>query len=114
MTRMEQNAVLLEESLKQKRQQVVEELKLKRLLRRLTGLVEELPSTLLALQRDRKYVLLIKNYLDAMKILPVHSNNSVVSAALLILFHNRMRKKLKVVVVVGCGFGDRVVRRSEL
>ena len=84
---------------------MLEKLKLKRLLHlRLTEL-EELPSTLLALQRNRKYGLLMKNYLNAMKILPVHSNNSVVSAALLILFHNRMRKKLKVVVVVGCGFG---------
>jgi len=70
MTRMEQNTVLLEDSLKQKRQQVVEKLKLKRLLHRLTGLVE-LPSTLLALQRDRKYVLLMRNYLDTMNILPV-------------------------------------------
>jgi hypothetical protein len=71
MTRIEQNTVLLEDSLKQKRQQVVEnKLKLKRLLRRSTGLVE-LPSTLLALQRDRKYVLLMRNYLDTMNILPV-------------------------------------------
>jgi hypothetical protein len=54
MTWIEQNTVLLKDSLKQRRPHVVEKLKLKRLLYRLTGLVE-LPSTLLALQRDRKY-----------------------------------------------------------
>jgi hypothetical protein len=62
MTRIEeQNTVLLEDSLKQKQQQVVKKLTLKRLLHRLTGLVQ-LPSTLLAsLQRDRKDVLLMKD-----------------------------------------------------
>jgi hypothetical protein len=67
---------------------VVEKLTFKQLLHRLvTGLVE-LPSTLLALQCDLKYRLLMKDYLDMMKLLTVHSNNSVVSAALFILFHN--------------------------
>ena len=53
----------------------------------------------------------MKNYLDAMKkILPVHSDNSVVSASLLILFHNRIRK-----IGICCyGFGHRVVCRNEL
>jgi hypothetical protein len=114
MTRMERNTVLLEESPKQKLQQVVEKLTFKRLLHRLvTGLVE-LPSTLLALQGDRKYVLLMKDYLDVMKILTMHWNNSVVSAALLILFHNHEQENGEKEFGSCCGFGDRVIRRSEL
>jgi len=74
MTHMEQNTQLLEESLAAKRSQVVEKLKLKRLLHRLTRLVE-LPSTLQDLQRRRLYRFLMRDYLDAMRILTQHSKN---------------------------------------
>ena len=48
-----------------------------------------------------------------MKILPVHSNNSVVSAALFIMFHSHEQENEKEIGSC-CGVGDRVVRRSEL
>lgn len=74
MTLMEENTTILEESLAAKRHQVVEKLKLKRLLQRLTRLVE-LPSTLKDLQRRHLFRFLMRDYLDAMRILTQHSHN---------------------------------------
>ncbi len=71
MERMEQHTTTLEGELAQKRKQVVEKLKLKRLLTRLTRLVE-LPSTLTDLRsrsRGHKYRFAMQEYLDAMSIL---------------------------------------------
>jgi len=73
MERMEVNTTLLEKELSQKRKQVVEKLKLKRLLARLTRLVE-LPSTLKDLKKNSKYRLLMREYIDAMAILTQHTH----------------------------------------
>ena len=59
---------------------------------------------------------MIKNYSDAMKILTVRSNNSVVSAEVFILFHNydlqANEKKIFWKYLLCCSFGDRDVWRT--
>ena len=72
MTRVEQNTQILEENLSEKRKQVVEKLKLKRLLNRLKSVVE-LPSTLKSLQEQKQFKSMTKDYIDAMVILNQHS-----------------------------------------
>lgn len=71
---VEKNTQILETSLVDKRKQVVEKLKLKRLLNRLTRLVE-LPVTLQGMKDRGEYRFLMRDYLDAMKILTRHSEN---------------------------------------
>ena len=71
---VEENTKKLENSLSEKRKQVVEKLKLKRLLNRLTRLVE-LPVTLRGMKEKGEYRFLMKDYLDAMKILTRHTDN---------------------------------------
>ena len=74
MENMERNTRVLEEGLMQKRRQVVEKLKLKRLLNRLTRLVE-LPETLKGMRIKCQYRFLMRDYLDAMSILTQHTEN---------------------------------------
>jgi hypothetical protein len=74
MQRIEENAKLLESNVSEKRQQVVEKLKLKRLLNRLTRLVE-LPKTLAKMKSEGQYKSFMRDYLDAMKILTQHTEN---------------------------------------
>ena len=71
---VEENSRKLEDSLSGKRKQVVEKLKLKRLLTRLTRLVE-LPVTLRGMKEKGEYRFLMRDYLDAMKILTRHTDN---------------------------------------
>jgi hypothetical protein len=71
---VEENTRRLETSLSDKRKQVVEKLKLKRLLTRLTRLVE-LPVTLRGMQERGEYRFGMRDYLDAMKILTRHTDN---------------------------------------
>ena len=74
MTQIESRTQYLERStsLSLKRKQVVEKLKLQRLLQRLTRLVE-LPNTLRKLQSQGRYEVAMRDYCDAMRILEVHS-----------------------------------------
>lgn len=72
MNKVEQNTHILEERLSGKRKEVVEKLKLKRLLNRLKSLVE-LPSTLKTLQEQKMFKSMTKDYVDAMVILNQHS-----------------------------------------
>jgi len=72
MNKVELNTQILEENLSEKRKEVVEKLKLKRLLNRLKSLVE-LPSTLKNLQEHKKFKSMTKDYIDAMVILNQHS-----------------------------------------
>lgn len=74
MQRIEKNTQMLENNLSSKRKQVVEKLKLKRLLNRLTRLVE-LPRTLERMKSEGKYRSFMRDYLDAMKILTQHTDN---------------------------------------
>ena len=71
---VEENTTRLETSLFEKRKQVVDKLKLKRLLTRLTRLVE-LPVTLRGMQERGEYRFGMRDYLDAMKILTRHTDN---------------------------------------
>lgn len=72
MQAIEENVNVLENNLATKRKQVVEKLKLKRLLNRLTRLVE-LPKTLARMKCEGQYKSFMRDYLDAMKILTQHT-----------------------------------------
>jgi len=73
MERMEKATIQMDNALRQSREAVAEKLRVKRLLTRLTRLLE-LPSTLQDLiKKQKKYRLAISSYLDAIQILEKHS-----------------------------------------